>query len=66
LKDAVQARPHVLANPPAEAYVTKVNSDSLSVEVRAWTDQAEGWVQIRSDLAMAIYNASVQQGFTLK
>jgi small-conductance mechanosensitive channel len=66
LKDAVQARPHVLANPPAEAYVTKVNSDSLSVEVRAWTDQAEGWVHIRSDLAMAIYNASVQQGFTLK
>jgi len=66
LKDAAQSHPNVLPNPPAVAYVTKISADALSIEIRAWTDCSKEWVEVRSDLAVKIYNAAVQQGFTVR
>ena len=40
-----------------QALVVKLGPDSLRFELRAWTEHAEQWMQIRSDLAIAISSA---------
>ena len=42
---------------PPQALVVKLGPDSLRFELRAWTEHAEQWMQIRSDLAIAISSA---------
>jgi len=44
----------VTGDPPPQALVVKLGPDSLGFELRAWTDRSELWMQIRSDLAIAI------------
>lgn len=66
LTEAAQKQPKVLSDPPAQAYVTKVTSDALTVEIHAWTEGADNWVKVRSDLTLAVYTAALAQGITLK
>jgi small-conductance mechanosensitive channel len=37
--------------------VVKLGADSLGLELRAWTDHSEKWMQMRSELAIAISSA---------
>jgi small-conductance mechanosensitive channel len=37
---------------------------SINFELRAWTDQFKEWRQIRSDLAVAVYDAVYGAGMT--
>jgi small-conductance mechanosensitive channel len=37
--------------------VVKLGPDLVGLELRAWTDDAERWMQIRSDLTIAISSA---------
>ncbi|MBV8585790.1 MAG: mechanosensitive ion channel [Verrucomicrobia bacterium] len=40
-----------------KAYVVNVGSAAIGFILRAWTDQSEHWIQVRSDLAVAIDEA---------
>jgi small-conductance mechanosensitive channel len=44
----------VVKNPPPQAYITALSSNTLTLELRAWTDQYEDWMKIQSDLWSAI------------
>jgi len=40
-----------------QAYVLSFGSATVSFNLRVWTDQYEDWVQVRSDLAVAVDEA---------
>ena len=44
-------------NPPPQTLMTELGSDSLNFSVRLWTDEYDQWLQIKSDLAVAITDA---------
>jgi potassium-dependent mechanosensitive channel len=44
----------VVKNPAPQTFITTLNSKTLTLEVRAWTDQYEDWMKIQSDLWAAI------------
>ena len=54
LEKTAAAHPLVTGDPPPQALVVKLGPDSFGFELRAWTDRSELWMQIRSDLAIAI------------
>ena len=54
LEKTAAAHPLVNEDPRPQALVVKLGPDSLGFELRAWTDRAERWMEIRSDLAIAI------------
>ena len=57
LERTAAAHPLVTGDPPPQALVMKLGPDSLGLELRAWTDHSEQWMQIRSELAIAISSA---------
>ncbi len=57
LERSAAAHPLVTGHPPPQALVVKLGPDSLGLELRAWTDHGEQWMQIRSELAIAISTA---------
>jgi len=66
LEKAAAAHPLVNKDPSPKALVVKLGPDSLGLELRAWTDQSEQWMQIRSDLAIAISAALAAEKIALK
>jgi small-conductance mechanosensitive channel len=44
-------------NPPPRALVVKLGPDSIGFELRAWTEHSDQWMQIRSELAIAVSSA---------
>jgi potassium-dependent mechanosensitive channel len=54
LEKTAAAHPLVTGAPPPQALVVKLGPDSFTFELRAWTDQSELWMQIRSELAIAV------------
>jgi potassium efflux system protein len=51
------AHPEILHDPPPQALFMGYGDSSLDFELRAWTAQFEGWQRVRSELAVAIYDA---------
>jgi potassium efflux system protein len=66
LKSVAAAHPLITKNPPPQAFFEKFNGDSFSFRLRAWTDRAEAWVDVSSDLAVAINSAFVKENIVLK
>src|ERR1044071_4691726 len=66
LEKAAAAHPLINKNPPPKALVVKLGPDSLGLELLAWTAQSEEWMQIRSDLAIAISAALTAEKIALK
>jgi small-conductance mechanosensitive channel len=60
-----RANPLVLKNPPPHALLTTLSGASLSFEVRVWTDSSENWLQVRSDLALAISAALARENIAM-
>jgi len=54
LEKAAMAHPLVTGEPAPQALFVKLGPDSFGFELRAWTDRSELWMQIRSELAIAI------------
>jgi len=48
---------HVLPDPPPQGLFTGFGDSSINFELRAWTDQFDDWPQIRSELAVAVFDA---------
>jgi potassium-dependent mechanosensitive channel len=54
LERAANEHPHISRDPPPKAWVVKLGPDSLALELRAWTDRIHDWMEVRSELAIAV------------
>jgi small-conductance mechanosensitive channel len=57
IEAAASAHANVLKNPPPQALFIGFGESSIDFELRAWTDQFSDWLKIRSELAVAVYDA---------
>jgi small-conductance mechanosensitive channel len=64
LEAVAQSHPHVLRQPAPRAFFTSFGDNAVNFELRAWTDHFEQWFQIRSELAIAVYDASHAAGMS--
>jgi small-conductance mechanosensitive channel len=55
LQKAASTIPDVLTDPPPRAIFTGFGDNSLDFELRAWTDDTDAWVALRSDIVTDIY-----------
>jgi small-conductance mechanosensitive channel len=57
LEAVATAHPMVLKNPRPQVLFVGFGDSSINFELRAWTDQFNEWGKIRSELAVAVYDA---------
>jgi potassium efflux system protein len=65
LKSVAANHPSVAKEPAPQAYVVNFAPAAVSFQVRAWTDRYEDWVQLRSDLAVAVDEALTRENITI-
>ena len=66
LEGTAAAHPLVAKEPPPQALVTNFGPDSIIFELRAWTDRGDQWMQIRSELAIAVNAALTAEKIAMK
>lgn len=66
LERVAAAHPTVLKHPPPEALLIRVGPDWMGFELRAATDQVEDWMKVRSELAVAVTGALVEEKVALR
>jgi potassium-dependent mechanosensitive channel len=66
LERTAAAHPLVAKDPPPQALVTKLGPDSITFELRSWTDRSDQWMQIRSELAIAVNAALTAEKIAMK
>ncbi|MCX5904063.1 MAG: mechanosensitive ion channel [Proteobacteria bacterium] len=64
LEEVARANSRVLRDPPPRGLFMGYGDSSINFELRAWTDQYNNWQIIRSELAMAVYDAVYAAGMT--
>jgi potassium efflux system protein len=65
LKSAAANHPSVAKEPPPQAYAVNFASGAVSFQLRAWTDRSEDWIQVRSDLAVAVDDALTRENIRI-
>jgi small-conductance mechanosensitive channel len=58
--------PKILKKPPPVALLTRLGPDWMGFELHAFTDHIEDWMQVRSELAVAIAAALMRENITLR
>ncbi|MEN3351946.1 MAG: potassium-dependent mechanosensitive channel, partial [Betaproteobacteria bacterium] len=58
--------PKLLKQPPPQALLTRIGPDWMGFELQAFTDRIEDWMQVRSDLAVAITAALARENISLR
>jgi small-conductance mechanosensitive channel len=66
LERTAATHPLVSNDDPPQALVVKLGPDALGFELRAWTEHAEQWMQIRSELAIAINAALAAENIAIR
>jgi potassium-dependent mechanosensitive channel len=66
LKEAANADHRLSDTHAPEALCVEFALETVRLELRVWTEQIEEWVQIRSDLAVAINAALLKAGIALR
>jgi potassium efflux system protein len=66
LERTAAAHSMIVRDPPPQALVVKLGADALGFELRAWTDHSEQWMQIRSELALAISAALAAENIAIR
>jgi len=66
LTGAAAGQSRVLKDPPPEVLLGSFAGDTMSFELRAWTNQTEDWSQIRSELALAVRATLEEHHIALK
>ena len=61
LKRVAANQAGIIKDPAPQAYVVSFSSGVVSFNVRAWTVRYEDWMQVRSDLSVAIDDALVRE-----
>ena len=51
---------------PRSAVAVRLGPDFVGLEVRAWTDRADMWKEIRSEMAVAASAALAAEGMALR
>jgi potassium-dependent mechanosensitive channel len=54
LKSVAANQPSVAKEPAPQAYVVNFASGAVNFHLRVWTERYEDWVQVRSDLSVAV------------
>jgi len=63
LEGVARAHPRVLASPPPQCLFMSYGDSSINFELRVWTDFAI-WIQVQSELTVAVYDAVYAAGLT--
>jgi small-conductance mechanosensitive channel len=66
LERTAAAQPFINGDPPPQALVVKLGPDSIGFELQAWTDHSEQWMQIRSELAIAISSVLAREKIAIR
>jgi small-conductance mechanosensitive channel len=61
LKNVAANHPGLAKEPAPQAYVVGFAPGAVSFHLRAWTDRYEDWVQVRSDLSVAVDDALTRE-----
>jgi small-conductance mechanosensitive channel len=64
LERVARATPRVLQDPAPSALMTGYGDSSINFELRAWTNESMHWQRVRSELAVAVYDAVQQAGMS--
>jgi potassium-dependent mechanosensitive channel len=54
LKTAAATQPGIVKEPSPQVYVSNFTANAVTFQLRAWTDQHQGWAQLRSNLSLAV------------
>ena len=65
LVDVAKRHPEILDTPEAEALFRGFGDSSLDFELRAWTERFDRYLNIQSDLCVAVTEAFAQAGVTI-
>ena len=65
LKTTATTSPATDDRPAPSVYITAIGAGGLSVVVRAWTTRYEDWIQVRSDLSVALVAALTRENIKL-
>ena len=65
LKRVAIERPGITKEPAPQAYVVSFGSAAVSFNLRVWTDRYEDWIQVRSNLAVAVDEALSREKIAL-
>jgi potassium-dependent mechanosensitive channel len=65
LKSVAANHPGLAKEPAPQAYVVSFAPGAVSFHLRAWTDRYEDWVQVRSDLSVAVDDALTRENITV-
>jgi potassium efflux system protein len=65
LKSVAVNHPSIAKEPAPQAYIVNFASGAVSFRLRAWTDRYEDWVQVRSDLSLAVDEALTRENITI-
>jgi small-conductance mechanosensitive channel len=57
LEGVARSRPDVLADPAPRALLMGYGDSSINFELRVWPQEFQQWAQVRSDLAVAVFDA---------
>jgi small-conductance mechanosensitive channel len=61
LKRVAADQPGVTKEPASQAYVVNFAASTVTFNLRAWTERYEDWVQVRSDLSVAVDEALLRE-----
>ena len=64
LESVALANPRIVKNPAPQGLMMEYGDSTINFELRAWTDNFQVWPQVRSDLAVAIYDAVRDAGMS--
>ena len=65
LKCVAANHPSVAKEPAPHAYIVNFAPGAVSFQLRAWTDRYDDWVQMRSDLSLAVDEALARENITI-
>ena len=65
LKSVAVNHPSIAKEPAPQAYIVHFAPGALSFHLRAWTDRYEDWVQVRSDLSLAVDQALTRENISI-
>jgi small-conductance mechanosensitive channel len=65
LVEVAQAHPNVLPLPAPSALFSGFGPSTLNFQLSAWTNQPDGWVQVKSELGISLYRRLQAQGIEI-
>jgi small-conductance mechanosensitive channel len=66
LENVAKGHPKLVAKPEPKALVTRMGPDWMGFELHAATDHIDDWMEVRSDLAVAVHEALKRENVTLR